>query len=74
MSIDRKAFRALFQLIQSGCISEKQAYDLCVAVFWQPPTFNIQTEDNATSSEEQNNPQQTVVKGFAGGLENGNMF
>ena len=74
MTIERKAFRALFQLIQSGCISEKQAYDLCVAVFWQPPTFNIQTEENATSSEEPTNTQQTIVKGFAGGLENGNMF
>ena len=74
MSIERKAFKAIYNLIQSGCVSEKQAYDLCVAVFWQPPTFDITTEENNTPTTEEQTPAQTIVKGFAGGLECGNSY
>lgn len=66
MTIERKAFKAIYNLIQNGKVSEKQAYDLCVAVFFVPPTFNIQSDESPAPSEEQNKPAQTVVKGFVG--------
>lgn len=75
MSIERKAFKAIYNLIQSGCVSEKQAFDLCSAIFFAPPTFNITTEENNNNAPtEEQTPAQTVVKGFAGGLECGNSY
>lgn len=69
MTIDRKAFRAVYNLIKNGCASEKQAYDMCVAIFWQP----CYPEPENTVPDVPDVPEQTVVKGFAGS-ENTNVL
>lgn len=71
MTIERKAFKAIYKLIQSGSVTEKQAYDLCLAVFFMPPQIIPQPME--TPSETENNgDKETVVKGFVGeGPESG---
>lgn len=72
MTIERKAFKAIYKLIQSGNVTEKQAYDLCLAVFFMPPQIIPQPME-AQSETENNGDDETVVKGFVGEFENGGM-
>lgn len=66
-TIERKAWKPLYRLIRDGQITETEAYNLVLAVFWQPPQMYYEDEPQTVQPQPlQDVPQPVEVQGFLG--------
>ena len=70
-TVERKAWKGLYRLISERQISETEAYNIALAVFWNPPQMTYYEEpQTVTTQPVQDVPQPVEVHGFLGRVMN----
>lgn len=65
MTLDRKSFKVLYRLIKESRITETEAYNMALSIFWMPSPMPYYADEQTVSVQPMPDaPQPVEVGGF----------